>query len=173
MVELDLDMETAALRKKSPFGSRVVLIALILGSVFLALLIVGIFRAEDTANSPRWAIVVMCSVACLIVAAFMAAFFFRAKALIDRGVIVQAKLVDSIQVRQNVRLKLAVSYGGNDFQLPIYVPSGLAREVQAVGFLWMVIDPRSPKRAVPLWEFAGMKNLFEVASGNRGILDPK
>lgn len=173
MAALDFDAETAALRTRSPFGSRVVLMAEILGLVAIVLLLVAAFRVEDTPVVPRWQIVAMCVAGILIAATFMFAFFHRAKALIQRGVIVQAKLESTTQVRQNVRLNLSATYEGRDIHIPIYVPSGLAREVLKFGYLWLVIDPLSPKRAVPLWEFAGMKNLFEVAGGHRGILDPK
>ncbi len=100
MAAFDVNAETSALRRKSPFGSRVVLIAEILGSVVVALLLLAIFFAEDTPNAPRWAIVALCAVGILIAAAFMFAFYYRAKILIDRGVIVQAKLEGSTQVRQ-------------------------------------------------------------------------
>ena len=173
MNSLDINAETEALRRKSPFVSRVVLIAEILGSVVVCLLLFAAFFAEDTPSASRGAIVAMCLGGITITVAFMLAFYFRAKILIDRGLIVQATLEDSKQVRQNVRLRLSAKHNGEIVQFPIYVPSGLAREVQNLGYAWLVIDPQSPKRAVPLWEFAGMKNLFAVASGNRGILDPK
>ena len=113
-MELDLEIETEKLRKRSPMGSRRILFTVV-GTILLTLLLAGIGLSipEVRYNENWWVPVIFPLTVFVMGALFTFAFRREAKILIDTGEVVEARPLSIVALPKGAN-RLTVEYDQDD-----------------------------------------------------------
>lgn len=164
VVELDLEAETAALREKSPFATRSILVTIVVILILGACAVV----VAVLENEP-WLYLAVAVIAA-IGGGLVFYFSRKARGLIETGVILEAAPTSIMRFGRGLhRISIVYEFERETIQSALYVDSATCGAIEGAGFVWVVVAPESPRTVAALYSFAGLRDGLYVASGLRGL----
>ena len=168
---LDLDAETAILRRRSRFGSLSIAITLFLGFGFALVSIgVGVGERAPDDHTPRWILFAIAGGTILLTGFIVFIFSIKRNALIERGIIINAVPGSAVRIYSSIyRIIATYDVDGITYNRPLYLDLATCTAIERTRCVMVVVLPYSPQTMSPLHSFVGLKDKAAVSSGAQGL----